>query len=45
LRRYLKILQLKKDVFFTSSAACTGDAILATNTSTMSITDIANCSK
>ncbi|MBP8178162.1 MAG: NAD(P)-binding domain-containing protein [Spirochaetes bacterium] len=34
-------MQLKKDVFSQASAACTGDAILATNTSTMSITDIA----
>lgn len=34
-------MQLKKDVFAKVSGACAKDAILATNTSTMSITDIA----
>ncbi|MEJ5361925.1 MAG: 3-hydroxyacyl-CoA dehydrogenase family protein [Spirochaetota bacterium] len=34
-------IQLKKDVFAKASAACASDAILATNTSTMSITEIA----
>ncbi len=33
-------MQLKKDVFAKASLACAKDAILATNTSTMSITDI-----
>ncbi|MEW6525657.1 MAG: 3-hydroxyacyl-CoA dehydrogenase family protein [Spirochaetota bacterium] len=35
-------MQLKKDVFAKASSACASDAILATNTSTMSITEIAN---
>lgn len=34
-------MQLKKDVFAKASSACASDAILATNTSTMSITEIA----
>jgi len=34
-------MQLKKDVFAKASATCASDAILATNTSTMSITEIA----
>lgn len=34
-------MQLKKDVFATASSACAPEAILATNTSTMSITEIA----
>lgn len=34
-------MQLKKDVFSKASSSCAKDAILATNTSTMSITDIA----
>lgn len=34
-------MQLKKDVFVTASSACAPEAILATNTSTMSITEIA----
>ncbi|MCX8122529.1 MAG: 3-hydroxyacyl-CoA dehydrogenase family protein [Spirochaetes bacterium] len=34
-------MQLKKDVFGKASSACAKDAIIATNTSTMSITDIA----
>lgn len=34
-------MQLKKDVFAKASSSCANDAILATNTSTMSITEIA----
>ncbi len=34
-------MQLKKDVFSKASSSCSKDAILATNTSTMSITEIA----
>lgn len=34
-------MQLKKEVFAAASSACAQDAILATNTSTMSITEIA----
>lgn len=36
-----EILQLKRDIFKEVSSVCPEDAILATNTSTMSITDIA----
>ncbi|MGQ9842610.1 MAG: 3-hydroxyacyl-CoA dehydrogenase NAD-binding domain-containing protein [Spirochaetota bacterium] len=34
-------MQLKKEVFAAASSACAQDAVLATNTSTMSITEIA----